>query len=136
MAAGADTLPAADALAGAGRVVAVVPVGSREGTRALERRGVAPLTVETTASATDLGLLLADSLHPSIVVGVGTRAGLDELLDRQRSGTAGTYLTRLKLGDRLVDAAAVPHLQSVRSGAGQISGPCWPRWSCCWRRWR
>jgi len=41
-------------------------------------------------------------------------ATLEEFLDRQRSGLASTYLTRLKVGPRLVDAAAVPHLYSGR----------------------
>ena len=45
---------------------------------------------------------------------VGMRATVSELLDSQRPGVAGTYLTRLKLGPRLVDAAAVPHLYSGR----------------------
>ena len=39
-------------------------------------------------------------------------ATLDEFLDRQRSGLASTYLTRLEVGQRLVDAAAVPTLYS------------------------
>ena len=37
-------------------------------------------------------------------------ATLDEFLDRRRTGLASTYLTRLKVGPRLVDAAAVPRL--------------------------
>ena len=41
-------------------------------------------------------------------------ATLDEFLDRQRSGLASTYLTRLKVGARLVDATAVPVLYSGR----------------------
>jgi uncharacterized membrane-anchored protein len=41
-------------------------------------------------------------------------ATLEEFLDRQRSGLASTYLTRLKVGPRLVDAAAVPQLYSGR----------------------
>jgi uncharacterized membrane-anchored protein len=41
-------------------------------------------------------------------------ASLDEFLDRQRPGLASTYLTRLKVGDRLVDARAVPLLYSGR----------------------
>ena len=41
-------------------------------------------------------------------------ATLDEFLDRQRSGLASTYLTRLKVGPRLVDASVVPRLYSGR----------------------
>lgn len=49
-----------------------------------------------------------------MIIGVGMHATLDEFLDRQRSGLASTYLTRLKVGPRLVDAAAVPRLYSGR----------------------
>ena len=41
-------------------------------------------------------------------------ATLEEFLDRQRPGLASTYLTRLKVGPRLVDAAAVPYLYAGR----------------------
>ena len=41
-------------------------------------------------------------------------ATLDEFLDRQRSGLASTYLTRLKVGQRLVDARALPTLYAGR----------------------
>ena len=49
-----------------------------------------------------------------MIVGVGMHATLDEFLDRHRSGLASTYLTRLKVGPRLVDATAVPLLYSGR----------------------
>ena len=65
---------------------------------------------ETSATAEDAGLLMADAADASLVVGVGMHATLDEFLDRRRTGLASTYLTRLKLGPKLVDAAAVPTL--------------------------
>ena len=45
---------------------------------------------------------------------VGSRATLEEFLDRGRTGLASTYLTRLKVGTRIVDAEAVPTLYSGR----------------------
>jgi uncharacterized membrane-anchored protein len=39
---------------------------------------------------------------------------LDEFLDRQRSGLASTFLTRLRVGPKLVDAKGVPQLYSGR----------------------
>ena len=44
----------------------------------------------------------------ALIIGVGMHATLDEFLDRQRTGLASTYLTRLKVGPELVDAAALP----------------------------
>ena len=94
-------------------VVALVDRGSaRSATDQLERLGVQPLRFETGATAEDAALLLGDLNDASLIVGVGMSATLDEFLDSQRSGLASTYLTRLKVGPRLVDAAAVPELYS------------------------
>ncbi|MGD9962247.1 putative cytokinetic ring protein SteA [Nocardioides sp.] len=94
-------------------VVALVDRGSaRTVTEPLERLGVQPLRFETGATAEDAALLLGDLNDASLIVGVGMSATLDEFLDSQRAGLASTYLTRLKLGPRLVDAAAVPELYS------------------------
>ncbi len=94
-------------------VVAVVDRGaSRTVTEQLERLGVRAVRFETGATAEDAALLLAHLHDASLIVGVGMSATLDEFLDSQRAGLASTYLTRLKVGPRLVDAAAVPDLYS------------------------
>lgn len=80
----------------------------------LERVGVRALRFESAATPEDAGLILADAADAAVIVGVGMHATLDEFLDRQRAGLASTYLTRLKVGPRLVDAAAVPYLYSGR----------------------
>jgi uncharacterized membrane-anchored protein len=80
----------------------------------LERMGVRPLRFESGATPEDAALILADAAEPTVIVGVGMHATLDEFLDRQRGGLASTYLTRLKVGPRLVDAAAVPYLYAGR----------------------
>jgi uncharacterized membrane-anchored protein len=80
----------------------------------LERMGVRPLRFESGATPEDAALILADTSEAAVIVGVGMHATLDEFLDSQRSGLASTYLTRLKVGPRLVDAAAVPYLYSGR----------------------
>ena len=61
-------------------------------------------------------MILADAGQASLIVGVGMHATLDEFLDRRRTGLASTYLTRLKVGPRLVDAGAVP--SSTTAGCG------------------
>ena len=76
--------------------------------------GVQPLLFESSATTEDAALLLADAGEGSVIVGVGMHATLDEFLDRQRSGLASTYLTRLKVGPRLVDATAVRTVYSGR----------------------
>ncbi len=80
----------------------------------LERIGVRPLRVATSGTSEDLALLLADLKGASLIITVGTHATLDEFLDRQRAGLASTFLTRLRVGSRLVDAKAVPEVYAGR----------------------
>jgi uncharacterized membrane-anchored protein len=108
-------LPATKALRAARDVVVRADRGAgRTAVEQLERLGLRPLPLESAATPEDAALVLADAAQPTIIVGVGMHATLDEFLDRQRSGLASTYLTRLKVGPRLVDAAAVPYLYSGR----------------------
>jgi uncharacterized membrane-anchored protein len=108
---GSDDLPAAAVLRKARDVVVLVQRGApRSVTEPLERLGIRPLRFETTATTEDAALLLASASDASLVVGVGMHATLDEFLDSRRTGLASTFLTRLKLGPDLVDAAALPRL--------------------------
>lgn len=86
----------------------------RVGAELLERLRIRPRRVDTAASGEDLALLLAHHHEASLIVGVGLHLGLDDVLDRRRAGSAGSFLTRLRVGARLVDAAAVPTLYSGR----------------------
>jgi uncharacterized membrane-anchored protein len=107
---GADQ-PSAAVLRKARDVVVLVERGSpRSAIEHLERMGIRPLRFETTATTEDAALLLASAREASLIVGVGLHATLDEFLDRRRSGLASTFLTRLKVGPALVDAAALPRL--------------------------
>ena len=57
----------------------------------------------------------------SLIVPVGTHATLDEFLDRDRTGQASTFLTRLRVGPQLVDADAVPRSTPAGCAAGTCS---------------
>lgn len=108
-------LPPAQALKAAKDVVVRVDRGAgRAQVESLERLGVRPRVIESSATPEDAALLLADAADAAVIVGVGMHATLEEFLDRQRGGLASTYLTRLKVGPRLVDAHAVPYLYSGR----------------------
>ena len=114
--------PTAKTLRAARDVVVRVDRGAdRATTEQLERLGVRPLRLETAATCEDAALILADASDASVIVGVGMHATLDEFLDRQRSGLASTYLTRLKVGEKLVDAKAVATLYRSRVSGGAIA---------------
>jgi len=58
----------------------------------------------------------------AVIVGVGSHAELAEFVDRSRADMAGTFLTRLKVGNRLVDASAVAHVYRRPAAS-------WPLWA-------
>lgn len=95
-------------------VIRVDRGGGRFAIEQLDRLGIRPLKVESGATSEDIALILADAGEAAVIVGVGMHATLDEFLDRQRSGLASTFLTRLKVGPRLVDASVLPRLYSGR----------------------
>lgn len=108
-------LPAAAALRSTrDLVVRAEPGAGPTAADRFEKLRARPQRVQTAATSVDVALLLADRLEASLVVCVGLDHRLEDVLDRQRSGTAGTFLTRLVVGHRLVDATAVPHLYSGR----------------------
>lgn len=88
--------------------------GRTAGSDRLERVGIRPRTLSASVGSDDVALLLADLAGASLIVTVGTHATLDEFLDSQRSGMASAFLTRLKIGSKLVDAKGVPELYAGR----------------------
>lgn len=107
--------PSAKALRAARDVVVRVERGGQATSLdSIERLGVRPVRLHSGTTAEDAALLMADAAGASVLVGVGLHATLEEFLDRQRPGLASTYLTRLKVGPRLVDASTLPLLYSGR----------------------
>jgi uncharacterized membrane-anchored protein len=88
--------------------------GRLVGAERLERLGVRSQRIAAAGTTTDIALLVAHAEEAEVIVAVGAHPGLEEFLDRQRAGLASTFLTRLKVGSRLVDAKAVPALYSGR----------------------
>ena len=110
-----EDLPSVRTLKDATDVVVRVDRGTpRAALERFTKWGLSPLAFETSATTEDAAMILADSAHASVIVGVGMHATLDEFLDRQRAGLASTYLTRLKVGPKLVDATAVGTVYSGR----------------------
>jgi uncharacterized membrane-anchored protein len=88
--------------------------GRAIGSDRLDRLGVRTQKLSASGTSEDVAMLLADAAGASLIIAVGTHATLDEFLDRQRSGLASTFLTRLRVGPLLVDAKSVPQLYAGR----------------------
>ena len=91
------------------------------GAERLDRLGVRAHRIAAGGATEDIALLVADIKGASLIVTVGTHATLDEFLDRHRSGLASTFLTRLRVGPRLVDARSVPPLYAGRVRLWQLA---------------
>src|SRR6266513_1839141 len=64
----------------------------------------------------DIALLLAYEKGAELIVAVGTHFNLIEFLERNRAGMSSTFVTRLKVGEVLIDAKGVSRLVSRRVG--------------------
>jgi len=95
---------------GAEVVVHAYPDGRAPGLDRVRQLDVAALTFPAAATSEDLAMLLADEKGAELIVAVGTHANLVEFLDKGRGGMASTFLTRLKVGGKLVDAKGVSRL--------------------------
>lgn len=95
---------------GAEVIVHAYPDGRAPGMARVQQLGLAAELFPAAATSEDLAMLLADERGASLIVAVGTHATLVEFLDKGRGGMASTFLTRLKVGGKLVDAKGVSRL--------------------------
>ncbi|MGH4024628.1 MAG: putative cytokinetic ring protein SteA [Pseudonocardiaceae bacterium] len=104
---------------GAEVVVPAYHDGYAPGLERIQDLGIGAVTFPAMGNPEDLALLLAEAHDAALVVTVGFQATLPEFLDRGRSGSnPSTFLTRLKLGSKVVDGRAVAALYHGRVSAG------------------
>jgi len=106
---------------GAEVVVHAYRDGRAPGSERLERLGVDSIEFPATGTSEDVAMLLADSKGASLIVAVGTHNSLVEFLDKGRSGMASTFITRLRVGAKLVDAKGVGRLYRSRVSTFQVA---------------
>lgn len=99
---------------GAEVVVHAYPDGRAPGLARVDRLGVRAVVFPAAATSEDIAMLLADERGATLIVAVGTHATLVEFLDKGRAGMASTFLTRLRIGGKLVDAKGVSRLYRQR----------------------
>jgi len=101
---------------GAELVVHAYRDGDAPGAARLERLGVRYATVSAPGISEDIALLLAFEKGAELIVAVGTHFNLTEFLERDRAGMSSTFVTRLKVGEILIDAKGVSRLVSRQVG--------------------
>jgi uncharacterized membrane-anchored protein len=95
---------------GAELVVHAYRDGRAPGIERIEKLGLQAILFPALGTSEDAAMLLADSKGAQLLVAVGTHASLVEFLDKGRAGMASTFLTRLRVGPKLVDAKGVSRI--------------------------
>jgi uncharacterized membrane-anchored protein len=101
---------------GAELVVHAYPDGRAPGCERLERLGLPFKLVPAPGTSQDVAMLIAAEKGAELIVSVGSQFNLVEFLDRNRKGMSSTFLTRLRIGEILVDAKGVSRLYHPRPG--------------------
>ena len=99
---------------GAEVVVHAYADGRAPGLQRVQDLGIDGVVFPAAGTSEDVALLLADEKGAALIVAVGTHATLVEFLDKGRQGMASTFLTRLRVGGKLVDAKGVSRLYRQR----------------------
>ena len=105
---------------GAELVVVAYLNGHAPGLPRVQDLGLASVTCPAPGTSEDVAVLLADEAGASLIVTVGMRYGLVEFLDKGRSGMASAVLTRIRVGDKIVDAKGVSRLYQSRISAKSL----------------
>jgi len=111
-----DSVSDASLACGAELIVHAYRDGVAPGASRLERLQVPFATVSAPGISEDIALLLAYEKGAELIVAVGTHFNLIEFLERDRAGMSSTFVTRLKVGEILIDAKGVSRLVSRRVG--------------------
>ncbi len=95
---------------GAELIVHAYPDGRAPGCERLLEAGLPHKIVPSAGTSEDVAMLMAHEKGAALIVSVGAHFNLVEFLDRKRGGMSSTFLTRLRIGERLVDAKGVSRL--------------------------
>ncbi|HEY8082702.1 MAG TPA: putative cytokinetic ring protein SteA [Solirubrobacterales bacterium] len=102
-------------------IVHAYPDGRAPGRERLLRMGLEHTLVPSAGTSEDVAMLMAYEKGADLIVSVGAHFNLIEFLERNRGGMSSTFLTRLRIGEKLVDAKGVSRLYNPGSGLGPIA---------------
>jgi len=106
---------------GAELIVHAYPDGRAPGRERLLDVGLSHQVVPAAGTSEDVAMLMAYEKGAELIVSVGAHFNLVEFLDRKRGGMSSTFLTRLRIGERLVDAKGVSRLYKPSSALAPLA---------------
>lgn len=107
---------------GAELVVHGYPEGRAPGKERLDAIGLNYKIFESPGTSEDIALLLANEKGAELIVAVGVRASMIEFMDKGRKGMASSFLVRLRVGPKLIDARGVSELHRPGPTRWQLFG--------------
>jgi uncharacterized membrane-anchored protein len=106
---------------GAELIVHAYSDGRAPGRERLLELGLEHLVIPAPATSEDVAMLLAHEKGAALIVAVGAHFNLTEFLDKNRAGMSSTFLTRLRVGETLVDAKGVSGLYNPGIAGWQVA---------------
>ncbi|HVY77929.1 MAG TPA: putative cytokinetic ring protein SteA [Solirubrobacterales bacterium] len=106
---------------GAELIVHAYPDGRAPGRQRLLDLGLEHTLLPAAGTSEDVAMLMAHEKGAALIVSVGAHFNLIEFLDRKRGGMSSTFLTRLRIGEKLVDAKGVSRLYNPSSPFGPMA---------------
>jgi uncharacterized membrane-anchored protein len=91
-------------------IVHAYPDGTAPGMERITRLGLEASILPAPGTSEDLAFLVAYDKKAELIVAVGSHSHMIDFLEKGRKGMASTFLVRLKIGDKLVDARGLAHL--------------------------
>jgi len=106
---------------GAELIVHAYPDGRAPGRGRLLDLGLDHTVVPAGGTSQDVAMLMAFEKGAALIVSVGAHFNLIEFLDKNRDGMSSTFLTRLRIGETLVDAKGVSRLYNPGLALGHMA---------------
>ena len=95
--------------------------GQSPGLDRLRNLGLASIPFSAPGTSEDIAMLLAHEKGAELIVLVGAHSNIFDFLDKGRKGMSSTFLVRLRVGYKLVDARGVSKLYKSRVKAIQLA---------------
>jgi uncharacterized membrane-anchored protein len=94
--------------------------GRAPGLERVKGLGLESIIFSAPGTSEDIAMLLAYENGAELIVAVGSHSNMIDFLEKGRKGMASTFLVRLKIGTKLVDAKGVSKLYNEKLKMGYI----------------
>ncbi len=116
-----DSAAEATLRCGAELVVHAYSDGRAPGRELLQQLELPHKVVPAPGTSQNVAMLIAGEKGAQLIISVGSQFNLVEFLDKNRQGMSSTFLTRLRLGEKIVDAKGVSRLYRPNPGIAPVA---------------